>query len=137
MLVERHELSARVRFLGTVRDTATLLAAADLFVFPSLIEAFPLALLEALAAGVPVVASDIPPVREIVAGSNDAVLVPPANPRALRDALHQALSRSATGLQTHRPVTEGLGRFSIDRTVAEYAALYENLLAQPQRRGVA
>jgi len=79
-------LDGTVRLLGDRRDVPVLLAAANLFVFPSLSEGFGVAFLEAMAAGRPCIASDLEVVRE-VAGSDAAVLVPPMSSGALADAI--------------------------------------------------
>jgi len=75
-----------VRLLGERRDVPCLLAAADVFVFPSLSEGFPNALLEAMAYGRPCIASAIDAVEEI-AGTDGTILVPPRSPQALAEAI--------------------------------------------------
>src|SRR5690606_4129085 len=80
-------VSNSVTLLGHRPDVTDLMAAADLFVFPSLFEGLGGALIEALALGLPIVASDIPPVREVVGDDPVGDLVPPRNAAALADAL--------------------------------------------------
>lgn len=80
-----------LHLLGRRTDVPDLLAAADVFVFPSRLEGFPFALLEAMAANVPVVASDIPAVREAVGPEDAAVLVPPDDVYHLRRGITNAL----------------------------------------------
>ncbi|MEO5656958.1 MAG: glycosyltransferase [Nitrospiria bacterium] len=77
----------RVVFTGARRDVAYLLRAMDLFVFPSLWEGQGLALVEAMASGLPVVASRIGGVSEVVSDGCSGQLVPPGSPEALADAL--------------------------------------------------
>jgi glycosyltransferase involved in cell wall biosynthesis len=79
-------LEGAVDFLGPRADVASLYRAADLFVFPSRYEAFGIALLEAMGAGLPCVASATGGIEE-VAGESGAVLVPPGDVRALTNAL--------------------------------------------------
>jgi glycosyltransferase-like protein len=83
------ELGRDVVLLGTVPEAELggWYAAADAFAFPSLKEGFGLAPLEALAAGLPVVASDIPVFREFLADGESALLVPPGDASALAGAL--------------------------------------------------
>ncbi|WP_434446539.1 glycosyltransferase [Lentzea sp. E54] len=87
----------RVRFLGTRTDVRDLLEAADVAVLTSDWEGMPIALLESLAAGRPVVASDVDGVREVLAGGG-GVLVPRRSPeqtaKALRGLLHSPSARS-------------------------------------------
>jgi glycosyltransferase involved in cell wall biosynthesis len=79
-----------IRFLGWRDDALTILAAADLVVHPSLHEALPSALIEALALGKPIVASDVSGVRDILNGYGE--IVPPANSQALADSVRLVLT---------------------------------------------
>lgn len=80
-------LSERVKLLGYRDDVPDLLAAADIYVMPSLSEGMPLALIEAMFAGKPIVASLIGGIPEVVTQETEALLVPPANADALAVAL--------------------------------------------------
>lgn len=84
-------LGDRATFLGWVEDAAlaSLYASATVFAFPSVAEGFGIPVLEALALGAPVVASDIAPVREVAGDA--AVLVPPDNEEALAHSLREIL----------------------------------------------
>lgn len=85
--IERLGLGGRVRLLGHRRDVAEVLAAADVFAFPSLYEGLGGALIEAMALGLPIIASDLAALREVVEPGENADLVPPADPAALAQAL--------------------------------------------------
>jgi glycosyltransferase involved in cell wall biosynthesis len=76
-----------VHLLGWRSDMGPLLAAADVLLLPSLTEGLPNAVLEAMAAGVPVVGADLPALRELSAGSRRALLVQDASPKAFAEAL--------------------------------------------------
>lgn len=80
-----------VRLLGRRDDTPRLYAAAQAFVLPSRWEGLPYALLDALRAGLPVVCTDIAPLREVVQRAGAGILVPPGDPEALSAALAQLL----------------------------------------------
>jgi glycosyltransferase involved in cell wall biosynthesis len=87
---EKLGVGQSIRFLGWRDDALAILAAADVVVHPSLHEALPSALIEALALGKPIVASDVSGVRDIVNGYGE--IVPPANSRAFADALRLVLT---------------------------------------------
>lgn len=84
-------IADRVRFLGRRDDVPDLLAACDLFVLPSLHEGLPLSVLEAMAAGKPVIATAIPGTDEAVIQDKTGILVPPADPVALAEAIRSLL----------------------------------------------
>lgn len=80
-------ISQDVIFLGNRRDIPEILSAIDIFVFPSIWEGFGMALIEAMAAGKPIIATDIPPIREIVNSEKVGLLVPPRNSNAIADSI--------------------------------------------------
>lgn len=100
-LVVEHSLNGAVRLLGHRDDVPDLLAASDVFVFPSLFEGLGGAAIEAMALGLPIIASDIPALREATGGESAAVLVPPGHAELLAEAM-LTLSRD-------RPKREQLG----------------------------
>jgi glycosyltransferase involved in cell wall biosynthesis len=83
--VSRLDLQSKVRFLGDRRDVGRILRGADSFVFPSIYEGLGGAMIEAMATGLPIVASDLPPIREVL--GDCGVLVPPSDTSALAAAL--------------------------------------------------
>lgn len=91
-LVTELRLADRVTFLGHRADVTDVMAASDVFAFPSLFEGLGGALIEAVALGLPTVASDIPAVREVVDDGVSADLVPPGDSQALAVALAEILS---------------------------------------------
>jgi glycosyltransferase involved in cell wall biosynthesis len=84
-------LDRRARLLGERDDVPELLSGADVFVLASRSEGLPLSVIEAMAAGLPVVASDVGGLRELVRDGETGVLVPPGDPAALADALRPLL----------------------------------------------
>jgi glycosyltransferase involved in cell wall biosynthesis len=133
--VERLGLQDTVRFLGHREDVPLLLAASDLFVMPSLREGFPMALLEAGAAGLPAVASSVGGIPEIVADDVTGVLVPPEDHAALADAVRTLLRepnrRRSMGDAARRRVTE---RFALHVTVRQIQDVYLDLLGGTSAR---
>jgi glycosyltransferase involved in cell wall biosynthesis len=93
--VRRLGLESVVRLAGERNDVEELLAAADLFVLSSRSEGLPLSILEAMAAGLPVVASSVGGVPELVVEGETGLLVPPGDPHALAAAIERLLDDSA------------------------------------------
>ena len=120
-----------VAFLGHREDVADRLADADIFVLPSRSEAFPNALLEAMAAGLPVVASAVGGILELVDDGRNGLLVPAGDPRALADRLCRLMAEAnlgeRLGEQARRHVES---RYSFDRMVAAFEKLYIEELAR-------
>jgi glycosyltransferase involved in cell wall biosynthesis len=84
-------LAERVHFLGNRRDVPDLLGAMDIFVLPSHSEGVSLAVLEAMAAGLPVIVSEVGGLPEIVRHEENGLLIPPKDPEALAKSLAQLL----------------------------------------------
>src|SRR5437762_1987245 len=105
-------LADRVHLLGLRLDVPAILAAADLFVLPSLSEGLPLALLEAMFARCPIVASDVGEIGTALARGDAGVLVPPGDPAALAAALDRLLSDPLRA--------RALGERAAARAAAEY-----------------
>ncbi|MDB5100447.1 MAG: glycosyl transferase group 1 [Cyanobacteria bacterium RYN_339] len=122
-------VSHAVRFLGRREDVPRLLAAADIFCLPSLDEGLPLAIAEAMAAGLPVVATPVGGVPEIVSHGETGWLVPPRMPAALALRLIALLAdpgvAHAMGQAGRERVVEG---FTLDRMTSRFEGLYHELL---------
>lgn len=117
-----------VHFLGYGRDVAGFLGSIDLFVLPSLYEGLPLAVIEASAAGLPIVATAVDGTPEVVVDGETGVLVPPSDP--------QALARAIVGLLGDPARRELLGaaaavrarkHFGLASQIAATEAVYEQL----------
>jgi len=114
------------RFVGVRADIADILAAADLFVLPSLSEGFPFVLLEALAMGCPIVASRVNGIPELIEEGKTGFLVPAREPQALALAIQKLLSDPAAasrmGAAGRTVVRE---QFTADRMVAKTTAIFD------------
>ncbi len=95
MQVEDAGLTGRVHFLGSRRDVPALLAASDSFVLPSLWEGLPVALVEAMASALPVVATAVSGTRQVMIDGETGFLVPPDDAPALARAIVELLSDPA------------------------------------------
>ncbi|GAB6102943.1 glycosyltransferase family 4 protein [Thermococcus atlanticus] len=124
----------RVRFLGYVESgmLPKLFGMADVFVLPSVTaEAFGIVILEAMASGVPVVATDVGGIPEIVRESESGVLVPPGNELELRNAIQKLLLddglRARFGANGRKAVEE---KYSWDRVTERIEKTYEDILSK-------
>lgn len=126
-------LESRVSFLGDVQDVPALLAELDVFALPTWdrwrMEGCPVALLEAMAAGLPCVATDIPGSRDIVETGRSGLLVAPRDAAALAEALGKLVAdarrRREMGEAARARVLE---RYAIEIEVAAHERLYEGIL---------
>jgi len=125
-------IASRVHLLGFRSDAPDILAGADLFVMPSLSEGLPLALVEAMATGLPIIASDVGGIPEVVAPDAEAVLVPVASPPALAAAIRSLLAdparRAAIGSAAQRRAYRD---FSVATMATAYEALYRGTTPAP------
>jgi glycosyltransferase involved in cell wall biosynthesis len=124
-------IEGRVRFLGVRRDVPVLLAAADLLVHPSLEEGFCNAILEAMAASRPVVATDVGGNREAVVDGETGRLVPPADAGRLAAAILEVFAMPDRGAAWGRAARQRVvERFQRSRLLKEYETLYDDLLTR-------
>lgn len=126
---EAERLGVNCRFMGSLdpHEVPIFLRAIDIFCFPSLWEGFPSSLVEAMASGLPVIASDIPPIKEIL--DNSGILVPPGDSEKLGQAL-QTLIEEDPSLRKllGTKAKERANLFSIERTVSSYESLFDEAL---------
>jgi glycosyltransferase involved in cell wall biosynthesis len=123
-------LDGSVRWLGSRDDVPRILACVDALALSShpRVETFPLCVLEAMAARLPVVATRVGSLPELVEDGLTGVLVPPGNPQAMAEALQRILSGSATGRAMGERGRERVqARFTRRRMVGRTADLFWEL----------
>ncbi len=127
----RHYRVRGVRFIGQVSDAdkARWYRSADIFCAPSTgYESFGIVLIEAMAAGVPVIASDIPGYREVVQHGKTGWLVPPRNSTMLADALLTLLQDTVRRQQLVQAATDSVEQYDWDRVTASIEQVYRSVL---------
>ncbi len=121
-------VAASVRFLGEQRQVADVLAAADLFVLPSRHEGLGVAILEAMAMGLPVVATAVGGIPEAVEHDRTGLLVPPEDGSALAAAIDDLLGHRDRACELGARGRERvLERFTMERMAGEYQRFYEEI----------
>ena len=123
-------IDGRVHFLGARRDLGNILAAIDIFAMPSYWEGLPLSMVLAMGAGLPVVASRVAGIPEVVNDGVTGLLVDPGDSAQLAQALHALVQDRALRARLGEAARAFvLPRFGVDGYVASIAALYDRLLA--------
>ncbi len=124
-------LDAQVSLAGFRGDVRDLMPAFDVVAFSSLYEGLPVALLEAMSAGVAVVATSVPGLAEVLLDRENALMVPPRSPEALAVALCYALRNPAVRSALAARGRELFARrYTADRMVERYEAVYAEVMAQ-------
>jgi glycosyltransferase involved in cell wall biosynthesis len=127
-------LDKNVVLLGVRSDVPALLAVADLVVHPSFQEGFSNAILEAMAAAKPVVATAVGGNPEAVVDGETGILVPPHDPVALANAMERLINEPVLAKKMGEAGRQRvIQEFRIEDAVARYAALYERLVAAQPR----
>ncbi len=122
-------VSGSVRFLGEVSDISSLMKRADVFFMPSSREGFGIAAVEAMASGLPVVASSLPGIGDVVGRDQHCgILVDPGSPPEMAEALRCLLENDMLSWRMGSTALKRADTFSIEITTDKYLELYENIL---------
>jgi glycosyltransferase involved in cell wall biosynthesis len=126
-----YDVQQRVHLLGLRSDVSAVLAAADIFALPSLSEGMPLALLEAMFARCPIVASDVGDVSVALENGHDGLLVPPGDPLSLAAAIDRLLMNPAEAHALgERAARRARLEYDLSRMVDRYVDVYQAALAR-------
>jgi glycosyltransferase involved in cell wall biosynthesis len=118
-------ISERVKLLGVRSDTSVLMSASDLFLFPSRFEGMPNALLEAMGYGLPVIATGVQGVDEIIRDGENGILIPLDDPKAVSKAILRLLDNPEERRRLGKAARETIEK---EYTLDKMCAQYENLL---------
>jgi glycosyltransferase involved in cell wall biosynthesis len=132
-------VEAAIRFAGLREDVPVVLNSFDVFALPSLWEGFGTAIIEAMACGVPVVASRVGGVPELIDEGTNGLLVPPGHPGPLADAIMRLLDdRKLRRDLIYHGLRSAVSRFGVTRMVQTMVKLYLQLVSQwhPPKREV-
>jgi glycosyltransferase involved in cell wall biosynthesis len=128
-VASRSQVASRITFAGFQGDAGPWLSAMDAFVLPSLTEGTPMALLEAMAYRVPVIASAVGGVPAVIADRISGMLVPPADPQALSDVLREVSANEGLRQALSRVAHETVSRqYNVDTWMTKVRAVYEKAL---------
>lgn len=123
-----------VRFLGVRHDIPELMASLDLYCLPSHFEGLPFSALEAMAAGRPIVATDVPGINEVVADGKNGLLARPDDPDALAKALGRVLDDPGLGRSLAAQGSETVKGYSFDAMISKYEALFTEMASIVTKR---
>jgi glycosyltransferase involved in cell wall biosynthesis len=127
-------VASQIEFLGHREDVPALLAEADAFVLPSRSEAFPNGAIEAMAAGLPVVASAVGGLLDLIDDGRTGRLVPPGDPEALAAAMRRLIEQPAEAEAMGRAARAvALTQYSFERMVGGFETLYLSGLRERAR----
>ena len=127
--IDELRLGERVRMIGWHSAVQDLLASADVFILATHKEGLPGALAEAMAAAVPVIATDIGPTRELIEDGSTGLLVPPKNPAALAKAIEWVRDNPTDAAQMAQRARAAIARFDLTSTAKGYDRLCSDLLS--------
>lgn len=127
---KRLNLNGTLRWIPWLDNPLEALSLLNVFVLPSLQEGLSLSILEAQASGLPVVASDVGGISEVVVHEKTGLLVPPKNPMALKEALKRLLLDPALAQQMGRSGRERIeAKFNLTRMVDQVLDVYQSVLS--------
>jgi glycosyltransferase involved in cell wall biosynthesis len=132
-MIDRLRLASHVDLLGERRDVSEILSQSSMFVMSSRTEGISLTLLEAMACGLPVVATDVGGNGEVVAQGETGWLVPPGDPERLAEAILSTWRERKAAKRFGRAARERVEqKFDVVQMVRQYEQMYEEVLAESE-----
>jgi starch synthase (maltosyl-transferring) len=127
-LIDRYRIRERVTVLGRRDDVPSLLRAADVFLFCSRTEGLPNSLLEAMAAGLPIIATNVPGCRDLITDDHTGLLIPSRSPEAVASSLRELLVDKTRRLKLGSHAQSWILQFgNLPHAVERWERFYENL----------
>jgi len=128
-------LESQVELAGQVNNVLDRLKGFDLFVSSSLWEGLPTVIMEAMAVGVPVIATDIPGSQEMISHKKNGWLVTPAEPSSLANAICELIENPQLRQQICEAAKQSVKQYSIEEIAKAYIQLFESLLVRSCEKG--
>lgn len=126
--IEKRELSENISLLGYRNDVPSVMAACDVFALPSYREGTPRVVTEAMASGLPVIATDIAGIPEQVQDGKNGILIQPGDINALTDGLDQLVSSESLRSKFSIAGQEQADRFSKEQMLSDLDSVYQDVL---------
>lgn len=119
---------SELKILSGVSDAAHLLSEFDIYVCSSVKEGFPYTILEAMAAGLPIVSTSVGGIPEAITDGKEGLLVPPRNPVLLAKAINELIANPDLAREFGQGAQQKVQEFSLDKMIAETMGVYQKLL---------
>jgi glycosyltransferase involved in cell wall biosynthesis len=132
-LAKKLEITSKIIFAGLAQDVSSILSLLDIFVLPSLDEGLGIVILEAMAAGLPVIATDVGGIPEIVRDGETGLLVEPGNPSVLTSAITRLLGDKEYALTLGEAGKKYAGQFSSKVMVEKIEEIYDYCISRKVR----
>ena len=127
-LALQYDINEYIYFLGVRKDVLELMRKAFIFVLPSRWEGFGLVLLEAMSVGVPIIATKVGGIPEVIEDGKDGILVEPENPEELSNAILRLLdNKELRSLVSSNAYKKVKGEYSIEKYTKTLLSLYKEL----------
>ena len=126
-MIRKNGLQKQIFLLGFIPHASTYLRALDIFVLPSVKEGLPYVLLEAESAGIPVIATSVGGIPDIIQHGINGLLVAPKNPEVLARAIHQLIQSKDMRRFFATEATKKSRVFSLEKMLGETIMLYQKL----------
>lgn len=126
-LAKKLKITDHVIFTGSIKNISSILQLFTIFVLPSRSEAFGISILEAMRAGVPIIATKVGGIPEIITNNRDGILIEPGQPKLLASGIMKLINNKKLQAKLSKEGLETIKRFSIDKMIQETSRVYKGL----------